>query len=83
MKYIIFERPDGLEHLVIFDELTNHIDMKNQINLPVLGAGKLYFNEFDPGCSLINGSVSLGISYSTKDSERDYKVISRVMSFRG
>lgn len=86
MKYIIFERPDGLEHLVIFDEITNHVDMKNQINLPVIGAGKVNFclnkdGEVEPFA--IHQSVTLGLNFSKEKSQEDSYLIKRALNFRG
>lgn len=85
MKYIIFERPDGLPSLVIFDELTSHSDMKNKIDFPVTGAGMVNFvidknGEVVP--SVIHKSVSLKIEFSKEKSLEDAETINRVMNFR-
>jgi len=88
VKYIIFERPNGLENLVVFDELTSHVDMKNKVNRSVLGAGMIYFGNDclagdDKGFSIYNGSVSLGISYSKDQTKKDTQIIARLLEFRG
>jgi len=75
MKYVLFDS-GSLPTIRIFDEMTKHSDVGREVGLKVISAGKIYFN---PEISVINGSVSLNVSYSKEQTKQDKETIERLI----
>ena len=81
MKYVLFELPDALQTVRIFDDITNHCEVVNEVltsspGLRVVSAGRVSFS----GSGKVvctNGSVSLGKSYNVDQSKSDENEIER------
>lgn len=84
MKYLIFETPSGLDKVILFDEITDHVDMRNRMPecWTLVSAGKLAFNDDGTAGTAIPTSVSLKIVYTKEAMERDDDLIKRTLRFR-
>lgn len=71
LKYIIFERPDGLQTVRLFDVLAQHIDVAQEVGLRVLSAGKCYRDLSGTGFVATQGSVSLKVENTAQGNRED------------
>jgi hypothetical protein len=85
MKYVIFEKPDGLETVRIFDEITDHAHVVQEVlnllpGLKILSAGKYrHFGALGGQC--FNGSVGLGIKFDMARSTADTDLVRQFLNF--
>ena len=86
MKYVIFEKPDGLETVRVFDEITDHSQVAAEVlthrpGLKLISAGKLLYGD-DGGLYCVSGSTTLKIEYKQKQSIEDTDLLIRFFRFR-
>lgn len=74
MKYIIFERPDLMPHVVIFDARTDHAEMARLVDMPVISAGQVSFQNHN----CINGSTTLKKVFNDARSDEDDAIVKRL-----
>lgn len=84
MKYLIFETPSGLDKVILFDEITDHVDMKNRMpdSWTLVSAGKIAMGDSGQMGTAIPTSVSLKIVYTQEAMLRDDELIQRTLRFR-
>lgn len=72
MKYVLFEDPSGIDRAIIFDEFTNHKDIVEWMPQywKLKSAGRVSFGD-NENVSCVNGSITLGQSFSTEQSDDD------------
>lgn len=75
LKYIIFEQPDCVPTLRIFDGITSHDAVMREVGQPVKSAGWLYATT--EGLVATTGSRSLAIKSNPEQSAEDTALIKR------
>lgn len=90
MKYLILEDETLLPRVVIFDELTDHIEMKNRMptDWKLISAGRISFCALGEDGNMevgraIPGSVTLGIKYTQLRMVEDHDIVRKTLQFQG
>lgn len=80
MKYILFEKPNGIAVPILFPNLHEHKEVAAAISWKVLSAGKLEFiNNNIAQCT--TGSFSLNIVKDKDRSEIDTTIINDLLAY--